>query len=263
MATLYISEQGASIHKYGESLTIEKNGERLLEVEIHRLDAVLIFGNVQFSTQVIAQLLKNNIELALLSMNGRLRGQLTPPLPKNIHLRINQYKSAADQEFMILQAREIIRTKLENCCAVLKQASWRSANAQIKQTCVRIKRLKRSLSDTKTLDAINGVEGSAANAYFHAFPDLLKTGDLMFKSRSRRPPRDPVNALLSLGYSLLTTRLQSLLDAHGFDPYLGYLHRPDYGKPSLALDLIEPYRAPYIDKWVVRLFNPFLFIPFS
>ena len=111
------------------------------------------------------------------------------------------------------------------------------------------------MDGAETLDSLNGVEGSAAHFYFQAFPLLLKAEGIDFPGRKRRPPPDPVNAILSFGYTLLTSRIQSILDASGFDPYLGFLHRVDYGRPSLALDLLEPFRAPLVDRFAVRLFN--------
>ncbi|MDP8238810.1 MAG: CRISPR-associated endonuclease Cas1 [Candidatus Hatepunaea meridiana] len=255
MATLYLTEQGSELHKRGESLIVEKDDVELLEVELHRIDSVLIFGNVQFTTQAVVELLKNNIEMSFLSMSGNLRGQLIPPFAKNVILRNQQHNQASNNKFVIKQAREIVRVKIANSLEVLKQADWRRDDDAFIEARNRLKKAVKNVKNTTSIDELNGIEGSAARAYFDAFALLLKKGSNLFKGRSRRPPGDPVNALLSFGYTLLGSRLQSILNAHGFDPFVGWMHQLDYGRPSLALDLLEPYRAPYIDRWVVKMFN--------
>lgn len=227
----------------------------MLEVELHRIDTVLLFGNVQVSTQALTELLEHGIELALLSLDGRLRGQLTPPLPKNVDLRVGQSIKAADTDFTLKQAREIVTAKIANSLEVLKQADWRSVEPSLAAPRRRLEDAAGEARAAGSLEQLNGVEGAAAHAYFEVFPILMKDNPGLFNGRSRRPPRDPVNAILSLGYTLLASRLQALLDAHGFDPYIGWLHQQVYGRPSLALDLLEPYRAPYVDRFAVKVFN--------
>lgn len=256
MSVLYLTEQGAVLRKRGETLVVEKDGAPLAEVELHRLEAILVFGNIQVSTQALAELLDAGIELAFLTQHGKLRGQLTPPYPRNITLRIQQYRGAQDPDFVLRQARLIVQSKLENCRMLIQQADWDSAALDFGAERERFAAAVEQVPQAGDLDALNGVEGAAAAVYFGILPLLVKAAqELGFSGRNRHPPRDPVNALLSLGYTLLASRLQSLLDAVGLDPYLGLLHRPAYGRPSLALDLLEPYRAPVVDRFTIRSFN--------
>ena len=255
MPTLYLTEQGSSLHKKGETLIIEKDGALILEVECHRIDTVLIFGNVQVTTQALIEIMEKGIELALLSMNGRLRGQLTPPLPKNIILRVKQYERLQDQDFVLRQAKYIIRVKIQNCLEVLKQADWNTASKEHLEQRSALSNSIKNCEQAENLDILNGVEGAASRCYFSALPVLLKAEGIEFNGRKRRPPPDPVNAILSFGYTLLCSKIQAVLDASGFDPYLGLLHQVSYGRPSLALDLLEPYRAPIVDRLAVKIFN--------
>ncbi len=255
MPVLYLVEQGSKLSKTGDTLLVTKDDKKLLEVECHRIDTVLVFGNIQITTQALTEMLDHNIEFALLSMDGRLRGQLTPPLPRNILLRIRQYELANDRDYVLKQAKFIVRVKLENCLEVLKQADWNNASDDHHRQRASLEQALAAIDEVKTLDSLNGIEGSAARNYFSALPILLKAEGVSFNGRKRRPPPDPVNALLSFGYTLLGSRIQALLDASGFDPYLGFMHRADYGRPSLALDLLEPYRAPLVDRLMIRLFN--------
>ena len=254
MPVLYITEQGANLRKTGHRLVVEKNGQELTEVECFRVEAILIYGNVQVTTQALTEILRNGIELAFLSEDGSLKGQLTPPLPKNILIRVKQYETCNNQDFVLKQAKFIVQTKISNGLELLKQADWDRAEDIRKSARHELHDLLLRSNQCSSLQSLVGVEGAAAQAYFTAFPSLLKDPGL-FQGRSRRPPRDPVNAVLSFGYVLLVSQLQSLLDAVGFDPYMGYLHSVSYGRPSLALDLVEPYRAPVVDRLAVRLFN--------
>lgn len=255
MPTLYLTEQGSRLSKTGDTLLITKDGQRLLEVECHRIDTVLIFGNIQVTTQALTEMLEHNIEFALLSMDGRLRGQLTPPLPKNIFLRVKQHELAVDSGFVLKQAKFIVQVKLENCLEVLKQADWNNDSDEHHQQRAQLEQSLAKIDAAVSLDYLNGIEGSAARNYFSALPVLLKAPGVTFSGRKRRPPPDPVNALLSFGYTLLGSKIQALLDASGFDPFLGFLHQVDYGRPSLALDLLEPCRAPLVDRLMIKLFN--------
>lgn len=254
MASLYVIDQGAVLRKHGEALVVEKGGQRLHKLECHRLDSVLLFGNVQITSQAIAGLLDRNIETSFLTVDGRLRGQLTPPYSKNVYLRIWQHDSLRRQEFVLSRAKEVVEAKVGNTLQVLKRAANHAKQPALREMCERLGQAAGSIREAENLGQLMGVEGSVASQYWKVFPLLLKRPE-NFQGRSRRPPRDPVNALLSLGYSLLAIRLQSLLDAEGFDPALGWLHAVDYGRPSLALDLLEPYRSPFVDRWVVKLFN--------
>lgn len=254
MANLYVDEQNALLRKRGGRLEVVKDGAELAAIPLHRLDTVLLYGNVQFTTQAAAALLDRGIELALLTTRGRLRGQLTPPQPKNVLLRLAQYPRLEDEAFRLAFGREVVRAKIENCAALLRRFRANHPEA-LRDDAVRVldESAERAAAAT-SLEALRGVEGSAAAAYFRAYAAALPEA-IAFERRSRRPPRDPANSLLSFGYTVLGHEIQALLDAMGFDPYLGLYHGVDYGRASLALDLLEELRPAVIDRMALTLFN--------
>ncbi len=254
MATLYLTEQGSILRKTSDRLIVEKDHTVLLEVPCLKIDNILIFGNVQVTTQALAELLEHNIELALLSTSGKLRGQLTPPNPKNIRVRMRQYELAHSEESSLGIAKRFVSAKIANSAAVLTRLR-RHAPGELPLSF--IQELNATLPDVETapsLESLLGLEGSAAARYFRALGQAAPSG-FTFEGRSRRPPRDPLNALLSFGYVLVGKEIQSLLDAMGFDPYIGIYHQIEYGRPSLALDLLEEFRAPFVDRFSLSLLN--------
>lgn len=269
MSILYLTEQNSKLRKTGGRLVIEKDNVELREVKCFQLESVLLFGNVQVTTQALSEMLGQGISFALLSEDGKLKGILVAPLPKNAPLRVRQHRSLQDGDFCLKQARAAAIAKIRNGLELLKQADWDSGNkspvlpnaadqdiraTDLEEACGRMKHYADCIERCTNLPSLRGFEGAAAVSYFNAFPRLLK-GPNLFQGRSRRPARDPVNAVLSFGYVLLMTQLQSLLNAVGLDPFLGYLHQVTYSRASLVLDFLESYRAPVVDRLTVRLFN--------
>lgn len=254
MATLYVTEQHAWIRKTSDRLVIEKDDAVLAEIPCVKLETVFVFGNVQVTTQALAELLDHGIELALFTMSGRLRGQLTPPKAKNVELRMRQYELAKDSGFRLRLARELVRAKIENSAAVLRR--FRANHPEI-STAAEIDELAGAVAQVErceTAASLLGLEGAAAARYFPLLVQMVPEA-LRPRHRSRRPPRDPLNSLLSFGYVLAGNELQALLDGMGFDPYIGFYHELDYGRPSLALDLLEELRAPLVDRLSATLLN--------
>ena len=254
MANLYLTEQGAVLRKTGDRLIVEKDGEVLLEVPCLKLDAVLVFGNVQFTTQAAVEMLDQGIELALLSTSGRLRGQLTPPKAKNVVLRVAQYDLHRSAEFSLAFAREVVQAKVANGAAVLRRFRENHPEALELAEIAGLEAAGARAAEAESLESLLGLEGTAAARYFALLARTVPA-ELGFSGRNRRPPRDPLNALLSFGYVLVGGELQSLLDGMGYDPYIGFYHQVDYGRPSLALDLLEEFRAPLVDRFSVKLVN--------
>jgi CRISPR-associated protein Cas1 len=243
MTRLYITEQQAILRKTGDRLIVEKDHTVLMEVPCLKLDAVLIYGNVQITTQAMVELLQHGIELAIFSRTGKLWGQMTPPKARNVVLRMRQYELERSEDFCLCFARSIVRGKIANAVAVLRRFRANHPGAFPLSTVEDLESRLNRVDSCPSLDTLLGVEGSAAAAYFEAFAAMVPQ-ELGFSGRQRRPPRDPVNAILSFGYVLVGNELQSLLDGIGFDPYIGFFHRLDYGRPSLALDLVEEFRPP-------------------
>lgn len=254
MAALYVVEQGAVVQKEGERLVVRKEGRPLASVPVFKVDSVVVFGGVQVSTQAVALLLANGVELAFMSVDGRLKGRLMPAESRNVLLRLQQYQRYHDADFRLKLGRAVVRGKLANARALVLRYLRNHPEAPLVGP---LRSLEDSLAQVDTaadLDSLRGIEGRGAAAYFTAFARML-TGELKFSGRSRRPPGDPVNALLSLGYSLLTHEVFGAVAARGLDPYLGFYHDVRYGRPALALDLVEEFRAPVVDRMVLSLVN--------
>jgi len=252
MATLYLTEQGSVIRKTSDRLVVTKKREVLAEIPCEKLETIFLYGAVQVTTQALAELLDNGIELALFTLSGRLRGQLTPAKAKNVVLRMKQYELMADKQRCLALAKEVVAAKITNAAAVLRRYRKNDPEAVPLGSFQDLDDFQKRAGATGTLDELRGTEGAAAARYFAAMARLVPSG-FEFTGRNRRPPRDPLNALLSFGYVLVGNELQSLLDGMGFDPYLGFYHQLDYGRPSLALDLLEELRSPLIDRFSLGL----------
>lgn len=254
MANLYLTEQNSILRKSGDRLIVQKDDETLLEVQCHKIDAVLVFGNVQFTTQAVHELFEHGIEMAILTRTGKLIGQITSPTPKNITLRLQQFKKYWDEGFRVALSKQIVAAKIKNSLYFIRQFSYNHPEITFE---TEIALLKARLGDVETVSQIAqlfGLEGSAARAYFDAFGKMLLSG-FKFPGRKKHPSTDPVNALLSLSYTMIFSELSSLLDGLGFDPYLAYYHSLDYGRASLASDLMEEFRAPIADRLTLNLTN--------
>jgi len=254
MATLYLTEQGSVLKKTYKRILIEKDGEKLLEVPEFKVDRILIFGNVQITTQAINFLLDNGIDTSFLSLKGKFRGRLAPVESKNIYLRMSQYKKFQDNIFKINFSKIIVKRKIKNFVHIINRYSRNHPEVNLSIYLFNLKKNLNSLTRKESLSSVRGLEGQSSAIYFEALGRMFR-GKLQFTKRSKNPPTDPINSLLSLGYILITNELFSLLCAIGFDPYIGYLHEIDYGRPSLALDLVEEFRQPIIDTFTLFLLN--------
>lgn len=258
MTVLYVVTDGAKVRKQGGSFLVDgPEGDRLAEVEAVHLEHACILDSVQVTTQALAAMLEQNIELAIFSHRGKLLGQLTPPTPKNVALRKAQYGKETDPAFALRQARAVAAAKVENQRQVLLRHMLDEPGDQpgAEKAAREMERLAKGFAAATDMDVLRGFEGACARAYWAAFASLFKAEGVSFAGREQHPAPDPVNAVLSFGYVLLGSMIQSMLDGLGFDPHLGFFHEESYGRPSLALDLVEPFRAPVVDRSCVRLFN--------
>ncbi len=254
MATLYVTEQGARIEKEYHRFLVTKDDNVLCEVPATRLTGVVLAGNVGVTTPALAALLDQQVPLTLLDSLGRLRGRLVPALAKNVALRRLQYERARDPAFCLRVSRAIVVGKLRNY-RYLAGRMLRSGGGR--QDGAHVARLAASLRQAHVapgLDSLRGAEGAGSRAYFALLRSSLRPGT-GFDRRRRRPPPDPVNALMSLGYTLLGQGMTAALEAVGLDPYEGFFHADKYGRPALALDLVEEFRGPVVDSVVRTLVN--------
>jgi CRISPR-associated protein Cas1 len=253
MATLYVVEQGAELVCKGEKMELRRGDEVLRHVPLIKIDDVLVFGNVGISTPALKRLLDQGIEVTFLTTHGRYHGRLVGEVTAHVALRRAQYRCADDVAWTLQMAQTCVRGKLHNCRTLLRRFA-RNRAAVADEVLMAADNLGGSLERverTTALTALLGLEGSATARYFRGLRALLEPA-WAFEGRKRRPPTDPVNVLLSLGYTLLTHKMLGAVQAVGFDPYQGFLHRLDYNRPSLALDLVEEFRPLLVDSLVLR-----------
>ena len=265
-AVLYLHEQGSHVGKRSEHLVIKKDGQELNRVPMAQIRQVVVFGNVQLSTQALETLTYNEVPVMYLTGFGRFIAALQPAPAKNMALREAQYRRFADPVEALNLSKAVVRAKLTNQRTLLMR-SLRSkpddeadASRGSSEPAARdINELLRRLDSMESLESVLGIEGQGAALYFGEFNRFLKVQPpgrgFEFGNRNRRPPRDPVNALLSFAYSLLAKDCFSALCTVGFDPYRGFFHTGRHGRPSLALDLMEEFRAVIADSVVRTLIN--------
>ncbi len=254
MQTLYLNEHGLQIKKKSNRLIVKKEGKIVEEVALGELKRVLIFGNSQVTTEAMRLLSKNAVEVAFLSAHGRFHYRLVPETSKNIFLRLAQHERSRDHSFKMQFCRNLVRAKIRNQRTLLVRYRRNQPHADINS---HLSALKASLEDIDRQDDIArlmGIEGQAARTYFSGYGKLLR-GDFKMSGRQYRPAPDPVNAMLSFGYTLILHEIQGLLEACGFDVFLAFLHSVKYGRASLAMDMQEEFRAPVIDRLVLYLVN--------
>jgi CRISPR-associated protein Cas1 len=252
---LYLTDQGATLTKKGNRLLIEKKGEVLHWVHAFKVEQVVIMGQVSLSPGAIAFLLQEGIDTVFMSFYGAYRGRLISQFGKNIELRRQQFLRLEDPAVRLSLAQAYVRGKLHNCRIFLRRQNQGLNHPEVTAAILQLRRLARQVEACSSVDSLMGVEGAGAAAYFGCFNHLLHAPDITFAGRNRRPPRDPVNVLLSLGYTLLANVIQTQVHIAGLDPYLGCLHGVEYGRPSLVLDLMEEFRPILVDAVVVNVIN--------
>ncbi len=251
---LYVTAQGARLALDGDVLRVETSGAHPTHARLPQTSHVCVYGNVQITTQALAALLERDIPVLFFSSGGFLRGRTTGHGTKNVELRVAQYRAADDAETAIELARAFVVAKIRNQRTMLR----RNAVALDVQPLNELESLARKAEMCGSVESLLGLEGTAARTYFGGFAKMLKgdaAGDFDLTSRNRRPPKDPINALLSFAYSLLTKDYVASVLAAGLDPLLGFLHKPRYGRPALALDLMEEMRPLVADSAVVNALN--------
>lgn len=260
--TVYVTTEGAALHLQGETLVAEVEGAEKTRIPLHMLSGLVAFGPVLLTPALIGACAERGISIALLARNGRFQARIEGPVSGNVLLRRAQYR-VADQPQDIV--RSLVLGKVSNQRAVLRRHLRDYATdlpgpaaEALQSACDRLAHILRrvQLSDA-TSDEMRGSEGEAANLYFGVFDHLIRSPDpaLRWSTRSRRPPLDAINALLSFLYTLLTHDCRSACESVGLDPAVGFLHRDRPGRPSLALDLMEELRAPLADRLALSLVN--------
>jgi CRISPR-associated protein Cas1 len=277
MATLYLTEQRSVVKKDGETLIVkipankEKGTEkRTVRIPLIKIDQVVVQGDSTLTTPALLALLQQRADICFCSYYGQFRGRLAAGFSKNSLLRIEQHRWHDDPERSLALARLFVQGKLANQRTLLLRTNRKRKDPSVAKAADGIKGVLKQVptvqrAEDETIDprvpqagtawgTLLGLEGAAAAFYFTAFQELLKQ-DLDFCGRKKRPPTDPVNALLSYGYTLLMNKIASAIQLVGLDPYIGFLHSSQYGKPALALDLMEEFRPVIVDSVVLTLVN--------
>jgi CRISP-associated protein Cas1 len=292
--TLYLTEEYSFVRRDSEDkLLVEiparkgKDGSsptaaRKQHIPLVKVDEVVVMGEITLTASAIHLLLERNIEITYLNQFGQFKGRLSPPLSKNAILRLAQYRAHQDMSMRCELARRFVIGKLSNQRTLLMRYQRRQVDAEMRQSIEQMADLINGLDSMSVyrasarkllasgdqgvegtaLETILGIEGSGSAAYFRCFGLLLNDSrQWPFPGRVKRPPTDPVNSLLSFGYSLLTNKVADAVQLVGFDHYVGYLHSSVYGRPALALDLVEEFRPIIVDSVVLTMLNKRMLTP--
>ena len=259
--TLFVTTQGAYFAKDGEAVAVRVENETKLRVPLHNLDGIVCFGRVGCSPALMGACGEAGVSLSFLSMHRRFRAAVIGFTPGNVLLRRQHYRTADDEPEALEFARSLVLAKIANCRTVLLRAA-RDANVasrvgELQKTAVRLSAVVPHVQQVTRLDQLRGLEGGAANSYFGAFNHLTTTISpaFQFTQRSRRPPLDPLNALLAFVYTLLMHDARAACEAAGLDAAVGFLQRDRHGRPGMALDLMQEFRPWPADRLVLSLIN--------
>jgi CRISP-associated protein Cas1 len=252
MRTLYISQQGCYVRLQQETLLVKQKDAVLQAVQLPLLEQVLVFGQSQLTTQAIRACLWRDIPIAYLSRMGYCYGRIVAI--ERGYRQLARYQQTLEAVHRLVVAQRIVQAKLHNC-RVLLMRQQRRQGGDLSLVIDTLEHLAQQVGQATTVDRMMGLEGAAATAYFDGFGQCLRQPDFAFVARSRRPPGNPVNALLSFGYQVLWNHVLSLIELQGLDPYFGCLHEGNYRHAALASDLVEEFRAPMVDSLVLWLVN--------
>ncbi len=259
--TIYVTSENAYLSVDGENVVVQSEDKILGRIPIHTIDGIVTFGYTGASPALMGKCAEMNKSLVFMKPSGRFLAKVTGKSYGNILLRRQQYRICDDKERSLNISKNIISAKLLNSSAVIHRAmrdhELRIDVEKFKKVFENLKKSSVSAYNGMDSDSLRGLEGECASSYFSVFDDMIlqQKEDFFFKSRSRRPPMDNVNALLSFSYSLLTSICASALESVGLDPYAGFFHTDRPGRCSLALDLVEEFRAPFADRFVLTLIN--------
>ena len=258
---VYVQENRAKVATSGERLVISVADAKQAEARLGETSQLVVMGNTYITTPTIHELMRREIPITWMSYGGWFLGHTVGAGHANVELRTAQYRASFDERKCLSLARGWVQAKIRNCRVLLRR-NWQedSGEEERAQVLLDLKRLAERAGRTQEMDTLLGIEGAAAAKYFQSFSNLLKAqadSSLEFDmaNRNRRPPRDPVNALLSFGYAMLTRTFVTTLSATGLDVYRGFYHQPRYGRPALALDMMEPFRPLIVDSTVITAIN--------
>ncbi len=260
--TLYITQPRSFLSKEGNTILVEQDGNKVAQLPTHAVGEIVCFGfGIVVTAPLMEHCAENGVSIAYLSESGRFLGRIEGPIKGNVLLRRQQFRLADDPAPSLEIARTIVAAKVQNSRSnltrFLRNYPSHAATEKVAVASACLARQLESIQRCSVIEVLRGLEGESANSYFAVFDHLIvqQKENFRFAGRNRRPPLDPVNALLSFGYTLLANDLRSALESIGLDPYVGFLHTDRPGRPSLALDLMEEFRAPFVDRLALNLIN--------
>jgi len=257
--TLFVTTQGAYIGSDHSTLEVRIDGETKMKVPVHHLSGIVCFGRISVSPAALMACGKEGVSVAMMSYNGRFIGRFESKTSGNVLLRRTQYRIADVFEQRLALARGFVLGKLLNYRAVINRAAREREDdeetLQLRNTASRLQEIIRRLPNIDNYDELLGAEGIGSADYFSCFDILLRSEEFKFEKRSRRPPKNDVNAMLSFGYAMLFNDCVSACEGVGLDPAVGFLHTDRPGRFSLALDLMEEFRPALVDRLVLALIN--------
>ncbi len=256
MSIIYVVSDYGRLVKRGEVLQLRKGEDILKTIFPFKTEQLVIIGRIEITSAAINLLMRHRIDTVFLHRNGRFNGKFAFASGKNVFLRQKQFQSLEDDNFCLEMARCVVNGKLRNQLTFM-QRTMRTKNVdeQADSALGELKQTLTALSRADNIASIRGYEGYGARSYFSVFRQALNPEWAVFNGRSLNPPGDNVNSVLSFLYTLIFYRVDAALEAVGLDPYVGYLHQLNYGKPALAFDLVEEFRVPLGDMLAVSLFN--------
>ncbi len=258
--TLFITLDGAWLGKDGEAVIVRHEHETKIRVPLHNLDGIVALGwDISCSAPLMAACAESGVTLSFCTPYGKFQAAVRGFTSGNVLLRREQYRRADDEAASLAVARHCIAAKIANQRTVLLRAVRDHGGDErtkvLEATCIELAYNAQATARAETLDTLRGIEGDAANRYFQVFPHLITNSAFTFNGRNRRPPTDPVNALMSFLYAMLAHDCRSACETVGLDPQVGFLHRDRPGRASLALDLMEELRPVLADRLVLSLIN--------
>lgn len=254
--TLYITRQESYLHKERETIVVKNGDDKLGQFPALTVGNILCFGRVSVSPFLMGYCGEQAIGLSFYTEYGKFLARVQGKQSGNVLLRRAQYRWADDGKKSTSIARLMVAAKIANARSVLmRELRNHGDNTSLQSAVEKLSTSIRRAQHAASVEEVMGIEGDAASSYFAVFNELIRGSGFEFGGRVRRPPTDPVNAMLSFAYSLITNEVASALQGVGLDPYVGYLHKDRPGRVSLALDILEEFRAPWADRFVLTLIN--------
>ncbi len=255
MTTLYITDQGATLTRKGSRLLVRKKGQQIGLYRLKKIERIVLWGAIRMTPALRKLLLERGIDVLFFTSHGRFLGRMTGRTSGAIEDRFKQFLLHSRDDWKLGLARAWVYAKLSNTRHLLRNLLRRRPSQEGRIVVRKLRQLMKQCHTASSIEAVRGYEGEGASLYFQVVGQLISEKDFRFSGRTRRPPRDRTNALLSLGYMLLLSRFVSRIEMFGLDVYLGALHALQNNRPSLALDMMEPFRPALVDAFVFEVIH--------